>query len=171
MRKATRNDIQDINQLTEMAKSIMASDQNPQWDHRYPIEKDFYSDIDNGDLYLYEIDNEVVGYICINQSQADWYKQLKWPMSVDHAYVIHRMSANPEYKGIAQKMMQFAIDLATDDNASILLTDTFSLNNRAQQLFTKFDFVKAGEYETNEFPFDKGAPFYAYYKLIDNKEK
>ena len=54
MRKATRSDIQHINKLTEMAKSIMEHDQNPQWDHRYPLEKHFYEDIDNGDLYLYE---------------------------------------------------------------------------------------------------------------------
>lgn len=37
LRKATRSDIQHINQLTEMAKSIMENDQNPQWDHRYPL--------------------------------------------------------------------------------------------------------------------------------------
>ncbi|MCY1029246.1 GNAT family N-acetyltransferase, partial [Mammaliicoccus sciuri] len=45
------------------------------------------------------------------------------------------------------------------------------LNKRAQRLFEKFDFIKMGEYETDEFPFDKNAPFYAYYKLIENEEK
>ncbi|MCJ0920435.1 GNAT family N-acetyltransferase [Mammaliicoccus sciuri] len=171
LRKATRSDIQHINQLTEMAKSIMENDQNPQWDHRYPLEKHFYEDIDNGDLYLYEENNDIAGYICVNQVQAEWYKQFDWPANTDGAYVIHRMATNPEYKGIAMKMMQFAIDIATEAGTPIIITDTFSLNKRAQRLFEKFDFIKMGEYETDEFPFDKNAPFYAYYKLIENEEK
>ena len=69
------------------------------------------------------------------------------------------------------KMMQFAIDIATEAGTPIIITDTFSLNKRAQRLFEKFDFIKMGEYETDEFPFDKNAPFYAYYKLIENEEK
>ncbi|HAL09249.1 MAG TPA: GNAT family N-acetyltransferase [Staphylococcus sp.] len=171
LRKATRADIHHINKLTEMAKSIMTADQNPQWDHRYPLEKDFYQDIDNGHLYLYETNDDIIGYICINQLQAEWYQQFEWPLSIEHAFVIHRMAANPEYKGIAQEMMQFAIDLTKEASIPILLTDTFSLNSRAQRLFEKFNFKKIGEYETDEFPFDKDAPFYAYYKLINNKEK
>lgn len=171
MRKATRADILHINKLTEMAKSIMLADQNPQWDHRYPIEKDFYDDIDKGHLYLHEVNDEIVGYICINQVQAEWYQQFDWPVSTENALVIHRMATNPEYKGIAQIMMQFALDYALQNELSIVLTDTFSLNKRAQKLFHKFDFKKMGEYETDEFPFDKNAPFYAYYKLIENEEK
>lgn len=167
MRKATHSDMEIINELTNMAKSIMKSDDNPQWDEAYPLEKDFYTDIENGHLYLYELNNEVVGYVCINQSQADWYKQFNWPVPIDNAVVIHRMVTNPEFKGVADKMMQFAIDVANENNVKVILTDTFSKNKRAQNLFSRFDFKFIGEHESNEFPFDKNAPFYAYYKLID----
>lgn len=170
MRKATRTDIKYINKLTDMAKSIMKNDQNPQWDDQYPSAKDFYNDIDNGHLYLYEIDDQVVGYVCINQEQANWYNQFDWPVSRHNAFVIHRMATDPNYKGVAQILMQFAIDQAKEAKAHIILTDTFSLNKRAQNLFKKFDFQWIGEYETDEFPFNKNAPFYAYYKLIDYKE-
>lgn len=167
MRKATRDDIHHINRLTTLAKNIMQQDENPQWDDRYPVEKDFYQDIDHGDLYLYEEDEQIVGYVCINQSQADWYKNFNWPISIQEAYVIHRMATDPKFKGVAQKLMQFAINLAKEHKANVILTDTFSLNKRAQKLFQKFDFKYIGEYETDEFPFDKNAPFYAYYKILD----
>ena len=35
MRKATHSDMEIINELTNMAKSIMKSDDNPQWDEAF----------------------------------------------------------------------------------------------------------------------------------------
>lgn len=171
MRIATTKDLKDINRLTNIAKSIMEKDNNPQWDERYPKEEDFLNDIHQKNLYLYEFENKVAGYICINQSQADWYGQFSWPANIEKSYVIHRMAADPSVRGVAQKMMTFAIDLARKGESSIMLTDTFSLNSRAQKLFKSFGFQFIGEYETDEFPFDKNAPFYAYYKLLNDKEK
>ena len=48
----------------------------------------------------------------------------------------------------------------------MILTDTFALNKPAQGLFEKFGFQKVGETEIDYHPFDRGAPFYAYYKNI-----
>lgn len=49
------------------------------------------------------------------------------------------------------------------------LTDTFALNKPAQGLFEKFGFIKVGEAEIDYHPFDRGAPFYAYYKTFKNR--
>ncbi|EMC0208081.1 GNAT family N-acetyltransferase, partial [Staphylococcus pseudintermedius] len=37
LRKATLQDLDTIEQLTEEAKALMIKDDNPQWDHRYPL--------------------------------------------------------------------------------------------------------------------------------------
>jgi ribosomal protein S18 acetylase RimI-like enzyme len=48
-----------------------------------------------------------------------------------------------------------------------MVTDTFALNMRAQGLFNKLGFYKVGEAEINYPPFNKGEPFYAYYKKLE----
>lgn len=80
--------------------------------------------------------------------------------------MIHRLVASPQYRGTAQALMTFAIALAKEHNIDILLTDTFSQNQRAQRLFDKYGFIKIGEMTSTKFPFDKGKPFYAYYKKL-----
>ena len=74
------------------------------------------------------------------------------------------MAASSEYKGAATKLFDFAVNLALRDNVHVMLTDTFALNKRAQGLFQKFGFIKLGEVNIDYPPFDKGEPFYAYYK-------
>ena len=51
----------------------------------------------------------------------------------------------------------------------MILTDTFALNKPAQNLFEKFGFTKVGEAEIDYHPFNRGAPFYAYYKTYKNR--
>ena len=64
------------------------------------------------------------------------------------------------------ELFDFAVKLAEEHNIHVLLTDTFALNKPAQGLFEKFGFIKVGEAEIDYHPFDRGAPFYAYYKNI-----
>ncbi len=165
IRKATLQDLNQIEALTEEAKQLMIEDNNPQWDHRYPLKTHFKTDIEMGGLYVYD-DSEIKGFIVIDQNAPYWYDALEWPIDKSNAYVIHRLVASPQYRGIAQQLMQFAMDLAESHHVQILLTDTFSQNERAQGLFKKYGFVKTGEMTSTEFPFDKGKPFYAYYKNL-----
>ena len=68
-----------------------------------------------------------------------------------------------------QLQSYFAVKLAEEHNIHVLLTDTFALNKPAQGLFEKFGFIKVGEAEIDYHPFDRGAPFYAYYKTFKNR--
>ncbi|WP_323693653.1 GNAT family N-acetyltransferase [Staphylococcus pseudintermedius] len=166
LRKATLQDLDTIEQLTEEAKALMIKDDNPQWDHRYPLKTHFNTDIESGSLFVYDEDDVIQGFIVIDQQAPDWYDTLEWPVDKSQAYVIHRLVASPQYRGTAQALMTFAIALAKEHNIDILLTDTFSQNQRAQRLFDKYGFIKTGEMTSTEFPFDKGKPFYAYYKKL-----
>src|SRR5699024_12205942 len=69
------------------------------------------------------------------------------------------------------KLFNYAVNLALNNDIHVILTDTFALNKRAQGLFKKFDFTKVGEVNIDYPPFDKGEPFYAYYKNLEEKRE
>lgn len=167
IRLATYAEIDVIETLTEEAKLLMLEDQNPQWDHRYPLKTHFERDIEAKNMFVIDEDDTIKGFIVIDQKAPDWYNDIQWPSDITNAYVIHRLVVSTKYKGIAQRLMDFAEELARQHDVDILLTDTFSLNERAQKLFKKNGFAMTGEMTSNEFPFDKGKPFYAYYKNLN----
>ena len=166
IRLGKHEDINQIETLVSEAKDLMKSFGNNQWDDKYPATEHFKEDIDKETLYVLEENNTIYGFIVVDQQQSEWYDKLDWPVKREGAYVIHRLAGNPEYKGAATELFKFAVNLATDHGIHVILTDTFALNKPAQGLFEKFGFTKVGEAEIDYHPFDRGAPFYAYYKNI-----
>lgn len=166
IRTATINDLNAVSELTENAKKIMKKDNNPQWDEKYPLLEHFEDDIKHQNLFVLEENNEIYGYIVIDQNQSKWYDELEWPVDRKGAYVIHRLAGSPDYKGAATELFDFAVQLALDHDIHVLLTDTYAINHRAQNLFEKFGFKKVGEADLDYHPFDKEEPFYAYYRNL-----
>ncbi|PHK49189.1 GNAT family N-acetyltransferase [Staphylococcus edaphicus] len=167
IRKANQNDLSSILDIVEEAKTIMQQDNNDQWDEHYPLEEHFEQDIETGTLFVLEENSIIYAFIVVDQQQSEWYDEIEWPVDRKGAYVIHRLAGSSEYKGAATQLFDFAVNLALEHNIHVLLTDTFALNKRAQGLFTKFGFNKVGEAKIDYHPFNKGEPFYAYYKNLE----
>ncbi|MBF2335187.1 GNAT family N-acetyltransferase [Staphylococcus epidermidis] len=166
IRLATKDDLLSITQLVKEAKQIMEEFNNNQWDDEYPAKEHFEEDIENKTLYVLDVNHTIYGFIVIDQNQSEWYDDIDWPVNRNGAYVIHRLAGSKQYKGAATELFQFAMDLANEHDIHVILTDTFALNKPAQGLFEKFGFTKVDEIEIDYHPFDRGAPFYAYYKNI-----
>lgn len=94
------------------------------------------------------------------------YDDIDWPVNREGAFVIHRLTGSKEYKGAATELFNYVIDVVKARGAEVILTDTFALNKPAQGLFAKFGFHKVGEQLMEYPPYDKGEPFYAYYKNL-----
>ena len=167
IRKANKNDLSSILNIVEEAKTIMKQDNNNQWDEHYPLEEHFEEDIEKDTLFVLEENSIIYAFIVVDQQQSEWYDELEWPIDRKGAYVIQRLAGSSEYKDTATQLFDFAVNLALDHNIHVLLTDTFALNKRAQGLFTKFGFSKVGEAKIDYHPFNKGEPFYAYYKNLE----
>lgn len=131
IRKANMNDLESIMQIIKSTVEEMKTYNNTQWDENYPLEKDFVSDIKKQDLYIYEVDGEVAGFICLNYEEPEEYLGLNWS-SNKKAMVIHRMAVNPNFRktGIASKLVDFAEKLAVENNVSYLKSDTYSINSK-----------------------------------------
>ncbi len=78
--------------------------------------------------------------------------------------VIHRMAVNANYRqqGVATKLMNFAEELALENNVVYLKTDTYSINTKMNSLFKKCGFNLVGEMSF----LGKEKPFYCYDKLL-----
>ncbi|HGS8948775.1 TPA: GNAT family N-acetyltransferase, partial [Clostridioides difficile] len=138
IRKANMNDLESIMKIIKSTVEEMKTYNNTQWDENYPLEKDFVSDIKKQDLYIYEVDGEVAGFICLNYEEPEEYLGLNWS-SNKKAMVIHRMAVNPNFRktGIASKLVDFAEKLAVENNVSYLKSDTYSINSKMNLLLTK----------------------------------
>ncbi|MEB7461484.1 GNAT family N-acetyltransferase [Staphylococcus succinus] len=167
IRIGTTNDLPSIMKIVEEAKAIMKQDNNNQWDDHYPLEEHFEEDIAAETLFILEKNSHIIAFIVVDQQQSAWYDKLEWPIDRTDAYVIHRLAVASGYKGAASELFDFAVNLALDDQIHVMLTDTFAINKRAQGLFKKFGYNKVGEAEINYHPYNKGEPFYAYYKKLE----
>ena len=163
IRKANMNDLESIMKIIKSTVEEMKTYNNTQWDENYPLEKDFVSDIKKQDLYIYEVDGEVAGFICLNYEEPEEYLGLNWS-SNKKAMVIHRMAVNPNFRktGIASKLVDFAEKLAVENNVSYLKSDTYSINSKMNLLLTKCGFTKIGEMSF----LGKEKSFYCYDKIL-----
>ncbi|WP_075366605.1 GNAT family N-acetyltransferase [Desulfosporosinus metallidurans] len=165
MRKAHLEDIDEIMDIIKMTILEMHSYNNYQWDENYPQEKDFITDINEGNLYVSERDEKLVAFICVNQIEPDEYSGLDWS-STKEGMVIHRMSVHPEYRrnGVGLELMNFAEVLAQSHNIAYLKTDTNSMNAKMQSLFIKCGYKYIGDISF----LGKEEPFYCYDKLLQS---
>lgn len=145
IRKAEKRDLDEIMEIVKETVKVMNESGNFQWDENYPLRENFESDIDKEDLYVYCSSEGILGFVCINESEADEYSKLNWTLSTK-AVVVHRIaiSIKGRRKGIAGKFIDFAEKIALDNNIKIIKTDTNVVNSVAISLFKKHGFSEIG---------------------------
>lgn len=163
IRLATPTDIPRILHIKDLAVAKMYQNQIFQWDESYPTEEIFRQDICLNELYVIEDENLIVGFACINTTQAPEYQTLTWT-TTPKAYVVHRLAIDPTTtgKGYATQLMEFAENLARSQNIFSMRIDTLSKNIFAQKLFSKMGYTSVGQV----FFARKPEPFYCYEKSL-----
>lgn len=166
IRKATKIDIIKIMEIITAIVREMKSYNNTQWDETYPQAINFSKDIEEGDLYVDELENEIRGFVCVNYIEPIEYNSIDWQSS-EKAMIVHRMAVNPNFRnqGVGISLLKFSEELALKNGVSYLKTDTYSINDKMNSLFKKFGFKLVGEMEF----LGKEKPFYCYDKIISKK--
>lgn len=166
IRKATEIDIQKIMEIISVTIKEMKTYNNTQWDESYPQAINFSKDIDAGDLYVDELNDEIRGFVCINYIEPIEYNYIDWQSS-EKAMIVHRMAVNPNFRnqGVGISLLKFSEELALKNGVSYLKTDIYSINDKMNSLFKKFGFKLVGEMEF----LGKEKPFYCYDKIISKK--
>jgi len=166
IRKGNKADLPAIMKMVGDTVQIMKEEQNDQWDEKYPTMSIIEHDVQNGSLYVYEENEQVVGSITVDTNLPNEYLDIPWGQEIP-AYTFHRLviSAAVREKGIASSLISHAEKVAMQHNTPYMKIDTYSLNKKAQALFEKNGYVKAGEMTFH----GKENPFNCYEKILSDK--
>lgn len=142
IRKAEKNDIENIDKIYTRAKRFMAQHGNPtQWDESYPTMSRVEKDIEQEISFVCEENKEIVGVFVLLEGDDPTYKNIengKW--LDDSEYVtVHRLASSGEVKGVAKACFDFA-----KEKCSHVRADTHFDNYVMQSALEKNGFIHTG---------------------------
>lgn len=164
IRLGTKDDITQIMKIVRKTVDLMDQEGNDQWTGDYPTPDDFERDVANNTLHVAENEQgDILGMITVDQVATEEYNQVTWRQDEPY-FVFHRLAVSVKARGLglAQTLIQHAEDYAVTQGVPYMKTDTYSLNEKAQQLFEKLGYHKVGEMEW----LNKDHPFYCYDKIL-----
>lgn len=165
IRKATLKDIDSIMPITKACGRHMISQGIFQWNDYYPNRTAFEIDVDRNELYVIEIDENIIGCIVISTLKDDEYFDVDWITPSDNSIYVHRLAIHPKYQGqgLAQQLMDFAEGWARNHGFESIRLDTFSKNKRNQKFYELRGYQKLSDIY---FPKQSEYPFHCYELLI-----
>ena len=168
IRKALEKDINSILRITKACATFMIKNGIFQWNEHYPNYEAFKADIERNELFVLEVDKNIVGSIIISTLMDEIYKPVQWltPNNNNHIY-IHRLAVHPKYqgKGFAQQLIDYAENYAHKNNYTSIRLDTFSQNPRNLKFYELRGYQKLEEIY---FPKQSEHPFYCYELILKN---
>lgn len=162
IRQGKRSDLPFIMKIVGKTVDIMNEEGNDQWSNKYPKEEDFRKDIESNAMFVAVKDDKLIGSITIDRIGGKNYVDIDWTYPEKNFFVIHRLLVDPEIRGggIASQLLAFAEVYAIENDTFYIKTDTYSLNDKAQNLFVKNGYNKVGA----TYFEGKEKPFYCYDK-------
>ncbi|MFT4699277.1 MAG: ribosomal protein S18 acetylase RimI-like enzyme [Flavobacteriaceae bacterium] len=165
IRLAEIEEIPEILSVTKACANHMISNKIFQWNEGYPSQSAFENDILRNELYVFLLNENLIGTLVLTPKMDEEYIPIKWRTQSKNNLYIHRLSIHPKHqgKGFAQQLMDFAESFAIENNYSSIRLDTFSKNLRNQKFYELRDYIKTG---IVFFPNQSSAPFYCYEKVL-----
>lgn len=170
IRKAKIKDLENIVKLYEDTTEHLGKNINyPNWKkHEYPNEDTAKKALIEDCLYVYEINNEILGSAILNHDQPTPYNQANWQLNLTESEVltIHTLLVHPNHfgKGIAKEFILFAENLSQGLGFKSIRLDTFEENIPAQKLYEGHGYVFCGK--INLKPDRTTKLYFTYEKLI-----
>lgn len=161
IRKAKPHEIDKLLAITAACAEHMISNNIHQWNALYPSREAFENDIERGELYVMESQEELLGCITISSFKDAEYDDIDWLTDDGKNFYIHRLAVHPRYQGqgLARSLMDFAEALAQSEQVVSIRLDTFSQNKRNQQFYEARGYQRLGDIF---FPKQSTFPFHCY---------
>lgn len=161
IRCAKISEIPDILNITKACAVYMIQKNIYQWNEHYPSKIAFENDIARKELYVLEIDAQIIGTIVISTFMDAEYGPIQWLTPNERNVYIHRLSIHPnrQGKGYAKRLMDFAERHAEQNGYASVRLDTFSQNARNQKFYEARGYQKL---EDIYFPKQSEHPFHCY---------
>lgn len=117
----------------------------------YPTEKNARAGLENGTLYVGELDGKLVGSYVLNHVQPVEYGKLTWeyPGEGDEIIVIHTLclDVNCQGKDLGRQFVAYALEHGRKLGCTAMRLDTADINEPAAKLYTKLGFRYVGKTE------------------------
>ena len=114
----------------------------------YPTEDTARSAFSRGDLFVQEIDGQILGAAVINQTQVPAYYGADWQYPAEDAQVmvLHTLTIDPDAagRGLGKKFVGFYEDYARNHGCRVLRMDTNSRNTRARKMYAGLGYREIG---------------------------
>jgi ribosomal protein S18 acetylase RimI-like enzyme len=164
VRRATFADLAAVLAIVGRVVPLMRAAGNYQWEASYPNEAVFRQDLAREQLWVAELDGQVIGVAALTTDQDPEYAQADWNFA-EPAVVTHRLAVDPaaQGRGAAAALLRQAEVLAAEWNLAVLRVDTNSENQATQRLFPKLGYRFAGEIT---LAFRPGLRFFCYEKRL-----
>ena len=149
IRNANKKDIKNIMIVVKSAQTFLKEEGVDQWQNNYPNEEVLEKDIENNNLYVYELNQQIIGFCAIIFGIDVTYNKIyegKWLNEKNNYVTIHRIATLKEYhkQHIAGEFLEFAKELAIKKNVDSIRIDTHKDNKAMNNFLNKNKFKKCG---------------------------
>ena len=163
---AKQEDLKYIKDIYIKIVNNMISNGITIWNNYYPIEV-FEQDIKNNNLYLLKDNNSILGaFVMYEHKEIE--KDVEWSDINSKAYLLNRVGVNVDYlrKGIGQKLVEEACNLAKEKKAKYLRLLVCQENTPAIKLYEKCNFKRVNGIHEEKIREDYSIFEYAYEKEL-----
>lgn len=145
---ATVSDIDSIMEIIKNAKDYLKTHGSTQWNEAdgYPNVNTFLNDIKNNFCYIAIENNNILGVMALIDTPDITYEKYDF-WQFKNYISIHRIAIdhNIYHKGVADKLIEFAINYAKFNKISSIRCDTHKKNIPMQKLLAKHSFKYLAE--------------------------
>lgn len=118
----------------------------PGWEKDiYPSQEFLKRSIESNELYIGELDEQVISCMVVNHEYNDGYKDIYWSVEAKDSelFVIHALGVDSMFsgKGIAKQMVQQVIKMAQENHIKTIRLDVLEGNIPAEKAYTKMGFT------------------------------
>ncbi|HWP79277.1 MAG TPA: GNAT family N-acetyltransferase [Candidatus Acidoferrum sp.] len=172
IRPAVAEDVPAVADLLEQVIEHLHRTGNnyPNWHHgKYPTPAVPAAAFARGDLYVAELDGEIVGTVTVNAAQAPQYGDMPWRVEAppDKVRVIHTLATRPAARGsgLSRRLLAYAEELALRQGAVVMRLDTFHENAPARHIYEETGYVHIGYVDFADIR-SEGEPYAIYEKPL-----
>lgn len=136
----------------------------------HPSHKLLEESIDNGELFIYEENEKILGACIMNKKFNESYNLISWGVDAKPCElgVIHVLGVHPDCfrKGIGEKLLNGLSEYACKNKIKAIRLDVFKINTPAVKLYEKLGFLRMGEIEMF-VPNIGNEDFYLYEYIVE----
>lgn len=117
----------------------------PGWEREvYPTRTFLRESIENGELYVGELDGQLASCMVLNHQYNDGYREVPWSVEATDAelLVLHALGVHPSFagRGVAKQMVEKAQSIAAAENVKTIRLDVLEGNLPAEKTYVKMGF-------------------------------